>query len=140
VVNTAVKSIPTTKSPVVTGTNIPVPVKNSLNPVNTGNSSKMDSILLVFRKNLSIVKNQQQYKTHYDLHRQDLLLNVNDLVLVKTRNIRNKFDLRYEGPFRIIKQLGRKTFIVQHVEKVTLTRQVTTDIIIPLVERWDLSK
>ncbi len=36
VVNTAVKSIPTTKSPVVTGTNIPVLVKNSLNTVNTG--------------------------------------------------------------------------------------------------------
>jgi len=44
VVNTAVNST-TTKSPIVTGTNIPVPVKNSLNPVNTGNSSKMDSIL-----------------------------------------------------------------------------------------------
>jgi hypothetical protein len=86
------------------------------------------------------VKNQQQYMTHYDLHRQDLVLNGNDLGLVKTRNMRNKFDLRYEDPFRIMKQLGRKTFIVQHVEKVTLARQVTTDIIIPLVERWNYSK
>jgi transposase InsO family protein len=90
------------------------------------------------RKN--VIKNQQQYKAHYDLHRQDLPVNVNDLVLVKTRNIRSKFDLRYEGPFRIIKQLGRKTFIVQHVKKTTLTKQVTMDVIVPLVERWNLNK
>ncbi|CAF1547867.1 unnamed protein product, partial [Rotaria sordida] len=73
----------------------------------------------------NIIKNQQQYKARYDLHRQDLLLKVNDLVLVKTRNVRNKFDIRYEGPFKIIKQLGHKTFIVQHVKKLTLTKQVT---------------
>jgi hypothetical protein len=90
------------------------------------------------RKN--ILKNQQQYKTRYDSHRQDLSLKINDLVLVKTRNARNKFDIRYEGPFKIIKQLGIKTFIVQHVKKFTLTRQVTTDVIIPLVERWNLIK
>jgi hypothetical protein len=90
------------------------------------------------RKN--ILKNQRQYKTRYDSHRQDLSLKINDLVLVKTRNARNKFDIRYEGPFKIIKQLGIKTFIVQHVKKLTLTRQVTTDVIIPLVERWNLIK
>jgi len=50
VVNKAGKSTKT-KSPVVTGINIPIPVKNSFNPANTGNSSKMDSMLLVFRKN-----------------------------------------------------------------------------------------
>jgi hypothetical protein len=88
----------------------------------------------------NILKNQRQYKTRYDLHRQDLSLKINDLVLVKTPNARNKFDIRYEGPFKIIKQLGIKTFIVQHVKKITLTRQVTTDIIIPLVERWNLNK
>jgi hypothetical protein len=86
----------------------------------------------------NILKSQQQYKNRYDLNRQDLLLKINDLVLVKTRNIRNKFDIRYEGPFKIIKQLGSKTFIVQHVKKLTLTRQVTMDIIVPLVERWNL--
>ncbi|CAF4831000.1 unnamed protein product, partial [Rotaria sp. Silwood2] len=32
-----------------------------------------------------IIRNQQQYKARYDLHRQDLLLKVNDLVLVKTK-------------------------------------------------------
>ncbi|CAF0949028.1 unnamed protein product [Rotaria sordida] len=86
----------------------------------------------------NIIKNQQQYKARYDLNRQDLLLKANDLVLVKTRNIRNKFDIRYEGPFKIIKQLGSKTFIVQHVKKLTLTRQVTMDVIVPLVKRWNL--
>ncbi|CAM4977180.1 unnamed protein product [Rotaria socialis] len=82
----------------------------------------------------NIIKNQQQYKTRYDLNRQNLSLKLNDLVLIKTRNIRNKFDIRYEGPFKIIKQLGIKTFIVQHVKKLTLTKQVTMDVIVPLVE------
>ena len=88
----------------------------------------------------NILISQQQYKTRYDLHRQELVLKINDLVLVKTRNVRNKFDIRYEGPFRIIKQLGSKTFIVQHVKKITLTKQVTMDVIVPLVERWNLNK
>jgi hypothetical protein len=88
------------------------------------------------RKN--ILKSQQQYKTRYDSNRQELSLRINDLVLVKTRNARNKFDIRYEGPFKIIKQIGNKTFIVQHVKKLTLTRQVTMDVIVPLVERWNL--
>ena len=81
----------------------------------------------------NILKSQQRYKTRYDLNRHDLSLKINDLVLVKTRNVRNKFDIRYEGPFRIIQQPGRKTFIVQHVKKSTLTRQVTMDVIVPLV-------
>ena len=88
------------------------------------------------RKN--ILKSQQQYKTRYDLNRKELILKINDLVLVKTRNLRNKFEVRYEGPFKIIKQLASKTFIVQHVKKLTLTRQVTMDVIVPLVERWNL--
>jgi hypothetical protein len=88
------------------------------------------------RKN--ILKSQQQYKTRYDSNRQELSLRINDLVLVKTRNARSKFDIRYEGPFKIIKQIGNKTFIVQHVKKLTLTKQVTMDVIVPLVERWNL--
>ncbi len=86
----------------------------------------------------NILKSQQQYKTRYDLNRQDLPLKIDDLVLMKTRNARNKFDIRYEGPFKIIKQIGSKTFIVQHVKKLTLTKQVTMDVIVPLVERWNL--
>jgi hypothetical protein len=87
----------------------------------------------------NIRKSQQQYKARYDLHRKDPSFKINDLVLVKTRNVRNKFDIRHEGPFKIIQQLGIKTFIVQHVKKLTLTRQVTTDIMIPLVERLNLN-
>ena len=74
------------------------------------------------------------------MNRQDLSLKINDLVLVKTIHPRNKFDLRHEGPFKIIKRLGIKTLIAQRVKKLTLTRQVTTDVIIPLVERWNLKK
>ena len=88
----------------------------------------------------NILKSQQQYKTRYGLNRQDLSLKINDLVLIKTMNRSNKFDVRYEGPFKVIKQIGRKTFIVQHVKKLTLSRQVTTDVMIPLVERWNLDK
>ncbi len=98
----------------------------------------LDKLTKEAQKN--ILKCQQQYKSRYDLNRQDLSLKINDLVLVKTRNVRNKFDVRYEGPFRITKQLGIKTFIVQHIKKVTLTRQVTMDVIVPLVERWNLNK
>ena len=63
---------------------------------------------LVAEARNNIIKNQQQYKTRYDLNRQNFKLKLNDLVLVKTKNVRNKFDIRYEGPFRIIKQLGKK--------------------------------
>ena len=89
---------------------------------------------------VNILKSQRQYKARYDLNRQDLSLKINDLVLIKTMNRRNKFDVRYEGPFKVIKQIGRKTFIVQHVKKLTLSRQVTTDVMIPLVERWNLNQ
>jgi hypothetical protein len=98
----------------------------------------LDKLAKEAQKNIQ--KSQKQYKARYDLHRQELVLKINDLVLVKTRNVRNKFDIRYEGPFRIIKQLGSKTFIVQHVKKITLTKQVTMDVIVPLVERWNLNK
>ncbi|CAF5099638.1 unnamed protein product, partial [Rotaria socialis] len=60
---------------------------------------------------------------------------IGELVLCKTLNIRYKFDIRYEGPFRIVKQLTPKTFIIQHVKKPTLYRQVTTDVLLPIFER-----
>ena len=82
-----------------------------------------------------ILAEQQKYKQRYDRHRTDPTYKVNNIVLIKTLNKRNKFDIRYEGPFKIIQQLGKKTFIVQHIKKHTLTRQVTTDVIIPLYER-----
>ncbi|CAF3847361.1 unnamed protein product [Rotaria sp. Silwood1] len=84
---------------------------------------------------LNIIKNQQRYKQRYDVNRSNPSYNIGDLVLVKTLNIRYKFDIRYEGPFRIIQTITPKTFIVQHVKKPTLYRQVTTDVLLPIFER-----
>ncbi|CAF3999830.1 unnamed protein product, partial [Rotaria sordida] len=77
---------------------------------------------------LNVIKNQQRYKQRYDINRSNPSYNIGDLVLMKTLNIRYKFDIRYEGPFRIIQTITPKTFIVQHVKKPTLYRQVTTDV------------
>jgi transposase InsO family protein len=82
-----------------------------------------------------IIKNQQRYKERYDTNRSEPSFNINDLVLVKTLNMRSKFDIRYEGPFKIIKQLAPKTFVVQHIKKSTLQRQVTIDVLFPIFER-----
>ena len=88
----------------------------------------------------NILTNQHQCKTRYDMNRQELSIKVDDLVLMKTQHARNKFDIRHEGPYQIVQQLGSKTFIVQHIKKPTLTKQVTMDVIVPLVERWNTSK
>ncbi|CAF1587901.1 unnamed protein product [Rotaria magnacalcarata] len=69
---------------------------------------------------INIIRNQERYKQRHDINRADSSYNIGDLVLVKTLNIRHKFDIRYEGPFRIIKQLTQKTFIIQHDKKSTL--------------------
>lgn len=85
------------------------------------------------RKNILIT--QTKYKQRYDSNRTDPSYRIGDLVLVKTLNVRHKFDLRYEGPFRILKEITPKTFIVEHIKKPTLTRQVTTDVLLPIFER-----
>ena len=87
-----------------------------------------------------IIRRQNQYKARYDQHRYEPVLKTNDLVLVKTTDVRRKFDVRYEGPYRVVQQIGSKTFIVQHVKKPTLNKQVTIDTIIPLVKRWSPNK
>lgn len=79
--------------------------------------------------------NQERYKERYDRNRLNPTHNINDLVLVKTLNMRSKFDTRYEGPFRILKQIAPKTFVVQHVKKTTLYRQVTSDVLLPICQR-----
>ena len=84
---------------------------------------------------LNIIRNQARYKERYDINRSDPSYNIGDLVLMKTLNIRHKFDIRYEGPFRIFKQLTPKTFIIQHIKKQTLYRQVTTDVLLPIFQR-----
>ncbi|CAF5020147.1 unnamed protein product [Rotaria sp. Silwood1] len=84
---------------------------------------------------INIIKNQERYKQRYDVNRSDPSYNIGDLILVKTLNIRHKFDVRYERPFRIIQKITAKTFIVQHVKKPTLYRQVTTDVLLPIFSR-----
>jgi hypothetical protein len=86
----------------------------------------------------NILKQQHKYKERYDRHRTNPTHKINDLVLIKTLNRRNKFDIRYEGPFRIIQQLGTKTFLVKHIKKPTLIRQVTIDVITCLFERKNM--
>ncbi|CAF2887299.1 unnamed protein product [Rotaria sp. Silwood2] len=83
----------------------------------------------------NIRQQQEKYKARYDRYRSNPIYKINDLVLIQALNRRNKFDIKYEGPFRIVQQLGIKTFIVQHIRKLTLVRQVTTDVIRPLCER-----
>ncbi|CAM4981831.1 unnamed protein product [Rotaria socialis] len=84
---------------------------------------------------INIIKNQGRYKQRYDTNRSDPAYDIGDLVLCKTNNTRYKFDIRYEGPYRIIKKLTPKTFIIQHIKKPTLHRQVTTDVLLPIFQR-----
>ncbi|CAF1069288.1 unnamed protein product, partial [Rotaria magnacalcarata] len=100
-------------------------------------SKKLNQFLLKLNEQakINIIKNQERYKQRYDMNRSNPTYNIGELVLCKTLNIRYKFDIRYEGPFRIVKQLTPKTFIIQHVKKPTLYRQVTTDVLLPIFER-----
>ena len=84
---------------------------------------------------INIIKNQERYKQRYHLNHSDPPYNIGDLVLDKALNIRHKLDIRYEGPFRIIKIITPRTCIVQRVKKPTLHRQVTTDVLLPIFER-----
>ena len=79
--------------------------------------------------------NQRRYKQHYDSNRSDPSYNIGELVLIKTLNNRSRFDTRFEEPFRIIQKLGPKTYVVQHTKKLTLHRQVTVDVMLPIFER-----
>ena len=59
---------------------------------------------------------QRQYKPRYDTNRSNPTYSINDLVLIKNIHSCHKFDIRYEGPFRIIRRLGVKTYLVQYVK------------------------
>ncbi|CAF4686011.1 unnamed protein product, partial [Rotaria sp. Silwood1] len=87
---------------------------------------------------INILQQQKKYKQRYDRYRTNPVYKINDLVLIQTLNRRNKFDIRYEGPYRIIQKLGPKTYIVKHIKNSLLTRQVTTDVIRPLYERRNM--
>ncbi|CAF4751612.1 unnamed protein product [Rotaria sp. Silwood2] len=99
--------------------------------------NKLNQFLLKLndQAKINIIKNQERYKQRYDINRFDQTYNIGDLVLIKTLNIHYKFDTRYEGPFRIIEKIAPKTFIVQHVKKPTLHRQVITDVLFPIFQR-----
>ena len=84
---------------------------------------------------INIINSQEWYKQHYDLNRSGPPYNIGAVVLDKALNICNKLDIRHEGPFRIIKIITPKTFIVQCVKKPTLHRQVTIDFLLPIFER-----
>ena len=57
------------------------------------------------------------------------------MVLIRSRFPRHKFDIRHEGPFRIVQHLAVKTYLVQHIKNTDFIRQVTVDPIVPLSDR-----
>ena len=83
----------------------------------------------------NIVDTQHRYKSQFDINRANPTYGIDDLVLLKNIRRRHKFDVRYEGPFRIINRLASKTYIVQHVKLPDYIRQVTVDLLIPLSTR-----
>lgn len=98
---------------------------------------KMDNYVstLTQQARNNIYTQQMKYKQRYDQHRTDPIHKVGDLVLIKVLNQRNKFDIRYQGPFRIIQQLGQKTYVVEDITNSTIVRQVTSDIMWSIIER-----
>ena len=46
-------------------------------------------------------------------------------MLIKTFHHRHKFAIRHEAPYRILQRLTSKTYIVQHMHLLNLTRPVT---------------
>ncbi|CAF1573296.1 unnamed protein product [Didymodactylos carnosus] len=71
-----------------------------------------------------VLNSQRKYKEKYDLNRSNPTYSIGDLVLVKTTAARNKFSVRNEGPFRVQKQLGPKTYVVEHVRKPEYQKQI----------------
>lgn len=85
------------------------------------------------RQNITVT--QQKYQSRFNANRSNPIYRLNDIVLVKIVHPRRKFDIRHEGPYRIIQRFRDKTYIVQHTHMPDLVRQVTVDFIIPLTER-----
>ena len=87
----------------------------------------------ITRHNITVT--QQRYKSRFNANRSNPVYQINDIVLIKIIHSRRKFDTRHEGPYRIIKRLGDKTYVVQHTHMPDFVRQVTVDCIVPLSER-----
>ncbi|CAF1579696.1 unnamed protein product [Didymodactylos carnosus] len=67
---------------------------------------KSNELTLTQAARENITNSQAQYKSRYDTHRQDPSYKIGDLVLIKA--VHHKFDVRYEGPFRITQQNAQK--------------------------------
>ena len=83
----------------------------------------------------NIVNNQQRYKRRYDTNRSNPSYKIGDLILIQMPNQNQRFGTRYEGPFRITRQLGPKTYVAQHTKKSTIFKQITVDVMMPIFER-----
>ncbi|CAF3616491.1 unnamed protein product, partial [Rotaria socialis] len=62
-----------------------------------------------------ILNQQTKYKIRYNSNRSNPDYKIEDIALIKNIHTRHKFDIRYEGPYRIIRKLASKTYIVQHM-------------------------
>ena len=78
---------------------------------------------------------QASSKVRYDEHRSDPSYQVNDIVLIRNLHLRYKFDVRFEGPYRVLRRTDHKTYMVQHVRLHHVVRTVTVDSIAPLFAR-----
>lgn len=67
----------------------------------------------------NLLKAKEINKKAYDKRRDDKILQLrkNDLVLVLNPNKKGKFDTPYEGPFRVIREQGPVTVIIQRKKK-----------------------
>lgn len=70
-------------------------------------------------------------KKRYDLNRPDPIYQKNDLVLIRVVNKKSKWQEKFEGPYRVIDQIGPATFIVRienpdNDMNPQYTKQVTT--------------
>ena len=78
---------------------------------------------------------QASSKVRYDEHRSDPSYQANDIMLIRNLRRRYKFDVRFEGPYRVVRRTDHKTYVVQHVHLHHIVRTVTVDSIASLFAR-----
>ena len=93
----------------------------------------VSSLSTTARHNISLA--QSFSKSTYDRNRSDPSYQIKDIVLLRNIPRRYKFDVRYEGPYRIMKRINHKTYVLQHIRLQHIVRQVTVDSILPLFDR-----
>ena len=96
-------------------------------------TARISSLSQTAHRNITTA--QAASKSRYDMNRSNPSYQVNDLVLLRNLNRRYKFDVRFEGPYRVLRLTGPKTYVLQHVQLPTVVRTVTVDSIIPLFAR-----